>query len=88
MAKRVQIDDKFFRLRRGVLVEIPEKWVGVCADPQAIRKRQSKLTRKNKNKGHGKAWKNPSRDLGHGDDKYLRYKRGEDVFHDLEEVEK
>ena len=39
MAKRIQIGDKYFRLRRGVLVEIPEKWVGICADPQAIRRK-------------------------------------------------
>lgn len=80
MAKRVQIDGKYFRLRRGVLVEIPEKWVGKTLDGQTKRKRQSKLTRKSKNMGNGKAWKNPRRNLGHGDNKYLRMKRGEDVF--------
>lgn len=85
MAKRVEIDGKYFRLRRGVLVEIPERWVGVCADGQTIRKRQSKLTRKQKNMGLGKAWKNPKRELGWGTCTYLRYKRGEDVFGEKDE---
>ena len=85
MAKRVMIDGKYFRKRRGVLVEIPEEWVGKVTDPQTIRKRQSKLTRKSKNQGNGKAWKNPKRDLGHGHDKYLSYKRGEDVFDEVNE---
>jgi len=85
MAKRIEIDSKYFRLRRGVLVEIPERWVGVCADGQTIRKRQSKLTRKQKNQGFGKAWKNPRKELGWGTCTYLRYKRGEDVFGDINE---
>ena len=51
MAKRVEIDNKFFRIRRNVLVEIPKQWVGKTLDGQTKRKRQSKLTRKNKNRG-------------------------------------
>ena len=30
-------------------------------------------------------WKNPGKDIGHGDDIYLRYKRGEDVFGEINE---
>ncbi len=85
MAKRVEIDNKFFRIRRNVLVEIPKQWVGKTLDGQTKRKRQSKLTRKNKNRGFGKIWKNPGKDIGHGDDIYLRYKRGEDVFGEINE---
>ena len=42
MAKRVEKDGKFYRLRRGELVEIPDEWVGKVIHPQKIRKRQSK----------------------------------------------
>ena len=42
MSKRIEIDGKFYRKRRGVLVEIPEEWVGKTVDPQTIRKRKSK----------------------------------------------
>jgi len=84
MAKRVLIDDKFFRLRRGVLVEIPEKWVGKTLDGQTKRKRQSKMTRKEKNNG----FKLGIRELGGGaKNSYLRYKRGEDVFDEQNEHE-
>jgi hypothetical protein len=40
------------RIRRGKLVEIPEKWRGKLTYPQTIKKRheESKRTRKNKNK--------------------------------------
>lgn len=72
--KRLDVGEKSFRRRRGKWVEVPEEWVGVCADPQAIRKRQSKTTRKNKNDDI----KNNRRDFGNGT--YLKYKRGEDVF--------
>jgi len=41
--------EKHFRMRRGELVEIPEKWVGKVAHPQSKRKRPSKLTRKARN---------------------------------------
>lgn len=46
MAKRIEKDGKFYRLRRGVLVEIPAEWVGNVTTKQAIRKRNSKLTNK------------------------------------------
>lgn len=40
--KRIEIDGKFYRMREGKLVEIPEEWVGVVTHPQTIKKRQSK----------------------------------------------
>lgn len=85
MAKRIDINGRSFRLRRGVLVEIPLKWVGKTLSAQTKRKRQSKLTRKQKNQGFGRVWKNPSKEIGWGTCSYLRYKRGEDVFNDIEE---
>jgi len=39
---RVEIDGKFYRKRRGKLVQIPDEWVGKTVDPQTIRKRKSK----------------------------------------------
>ena len=42
MSKRIEINGKFYRKRRGVLVEIPEEWVGKTVEPQTIRKRKSK----------------------------------------------
>ena len=40
--KRVEIDGKAYRMRRGKLVEIPPEWVGKTTHPQAVRKRASK----------------------------------------------
>jgi len=40
--KRIEIDGKFFRLRKGRLVEIPAQWLGQVTYPQTIRKRASK----------------------------------------------
>ena len=87
MAKRIDIGEKSFRLRRGVLVEIPKKWVGKTLSGQTKRKRQSKLTRKQKNQGFGRVWKNPRKEIGWGTCSYLRYKRGEDVFDELNEYD-
>lgn len=39
---RVEIDGKFYRRRRGVLVEIPPEWLGHTTHKQTIRKRASK----------------------------------------------
>ena len=39
---RVEIDGKFYRKRRGILVEIPERWGGNTVCSQTIRKRKSK----------------------------------------------
>lgn len=44
--RRVEIDGRFYRERRGKLVEIPQKWVGRVTSQQTIRKRPSKLTHK------------------------------------------
>jgi hypothetical protein len=44
--KRIEKDGKFYRMRRGKLVEIPAEWVGEVAYPQAIRERASKQTGK------------------------------------------
>ena len=46
MGKRIEIDGKFFRERRGKLVEIPEKWLGQVTSRETIRQRPSKLQRK------------------------------------------
>lgn len=40
--KLLEKDGKFYRMRRGVLVEIPPQWVGKVTYPQTIRKRPSK----------------------------------------------
>lgn len=45
MTKRIEVDGKFYRKRRGVLVEIPAEWVGSTLHPQTMRKRRSKQTR-------------------------------------------
>lgn len=86
MIRRIDIEGKSFRMRRGVLVEIPKKWIGKTLDGQTKRKRQSKLTRKEKNKGHGSCSK-WNRSIGYGNDKYLRYCRGEDVFDEVNNYE-
>lgn len=39
---RIKKGKKFYRMRKGTLVEIPEIWVGIVTHPQTIRKRQSK----------------------------------------------
>ena len=44
--KRVYVNGKWYRWRRGRWVRIPDKWVGVVAHAQTIRKRQSKYPRK------------------------------------------
>ena len=44
--RRIEIDGKFYRWRRGKLVHIPDKWVNKVTDPQTIRKRQGKFTKK------------------------------------------
>lgn len=45
MAKRIEIDGHFYRMREGKLVQIPDEWVGVVTHPQTIAKRQSKKGR-------------------------------------------
>ena len=46
MTKRIEIDGKFYRQRRGKLVEIPAEWVGKTPTQQTINKRPSKLVGK------------------------------------------
>ena len=40
--KVIRRNGKHYRMRRGVLVEIPEEWVGQVTHPQTVRKRKSK----------------------------------------------
>lgn len=42
-------EEKVYRMRRGKLVEIPEKWLGVVTTRQTIRKRRSKATKAQRN---------------------------------------
>ncbi len=51
MSARIQVGDKFFRIRRGKLVKIPDEWVGNITTRQTIRKR--KEAAKGKNSRHG-----------------------------------
>lgn len=44
--KRIEIDGKYYRMRRGKLVLIPDEWVGSTLHPQPKRKRQSKQIKK------------------------------------------
>lgn len=41
-SKLLEVDGKFFRKRRGKVVEIPPEWVGKVTHKQTIRKRASK----------------------------------------------
>ena len=41
MGKRIEIDGRYYRMRRGKLVEIPPEWVGKVTHPQTIRKRKT-----------------------------------------------
>jgi len=41
--KRIEKDGKFYRMRRGKLVEIPAEWVGEVVYPRTLRERPSKL---------------------------------------------
>jgi len=40
--KRIEINGKFYRKRKGKIVQIPDEWVGKVPHPQTIRKRASK----------------------------------------------
>ncbi len=40
--KLISDNGKFYRKRRGIIVEIPAEWVGKVTHPQTIRKRKSK----------------------------------------------
>lgn len=40
MSKRIEIDGKFYRKRKGKLVQIPDEWVGKIPTEQTMRKRK------------------------------------------------
>ena len=80
--KRLDIGNKSFRQRRGKWVEIPEDWVNKTTDKQTIRKRDSKKTRKTRNQDHRARYREGEKWDGYWNEKYLKYKRGEDVFGD------
>ena len=44
--KRIEKDGKFYRMRRGQLVEIPEEWVGKTVAKRTINHRPSKQPHK------------------------------------------
>ena len=46
MAKVIERDGKFYRIRRGKEVEIPTEWVGKTVSKQTINKRPSKQPHK------------------------------------------
>ena len=53
--KRIKMGDKYYRYRRGELVEIPIEWVGKTPNKNQMNNRKSRRymsrrTRKNKNK--------------------------------------
>ena len=52
MSKRIEQDGKFYRKRRGQLVEIPDKWVGQIPTKQTIRKRKEAAKLKKSRKAH------------------------------------
>ncbi len=39
--RRIEKDGKFYRMRRGKLVEIPAEWVGQVVYPRTVRERAS-----------------------------------------------
>lgn len=43
MGKRIDLDGKSYRMRRGKLVEIPQEWLGKITTAETIRQRRSKL---------------------------------------------
>lgn len=57
MARLIEKNGKFYRMRRSKLVEIPKDWVGQTTHPQTINKRLSKKTHKLKNELKGNRWK-------------------------------
>jgi hypothetical protein len=50
MTKRIEVNGKFYRMRRGKQVEIPSEWIGKTTHPQTIASRKSKS-------GQGKDWR-------------------------------
>lgn len=65
MAKLIEIDGKYYRTRKGKLVEIPPQWLGKVTYKQTIRKRPAKWTAqqrrnisRNPFRKHDYDWKN------------------------------
>lgn len=56
--KRIEKDGKFYRMRRGVLVEIPEEWVGKTTYKQTVNKRPSKQIHKLRKNSKSEKWNN------------------------------
>jgi len=54
---RIEFEGKFFRVRRGKVVEIPHQWVGKVTSRQTINARSSKLT--GKARREEKRWHRP-----------------------------
>jgi len=50
MPKRIEVDGKYYRIRRGKQVEIPAEWMGKTVFPKNIARRKSK-------RGQGKDWR-------------------------------
>ena len=74
MAQRIERDGKFYRMRRGELVEIPSQWVGQTTTAQNIRKRRSKLSH-----GERSEQSHPGRDGTFFKKEYRKYKRDGDI---------
>lgn len=90
MAKRIDIGEKSFRLRRGVLVEIPKKWIGKTLSGQTKSSRDSKQTRKSivdRPKFRWNKMGTKPETKRTSCENYNRYKRGEDVFNETNEYE-
>jgi hypothetical protein len=62
MAKRIEIDGKFYRYRRGKLVQIPDEWVGNTVYDQTKRKRPAHFIHKLKKALKDRIWKQPKHD--------------------------
>jgi len=55
MSKRICVDGKYYRTRRGKLVEIPAEWVGMVTTKQTIRRRKEGARLKRKELTHREA---------------------------------
>lgn len=78
MGKRLMVGGHGFRKRRGEWVEIPEEWLGQVPNPQTIRKRPSKETRKSRNKMP----RHRDSEGMYQTKEYMRTRRGERLFGD------
>lgn len=55
--KRIEVEGRFYRMRRGKLVEIPAEWVGKTTNPASVRKRPSKKHHKIRKLYKNGCWK-------------------------------